>query len=187
MTCATRLGLTLLLLGTGCTTTPGGADTDADTGAPTGHVLAAGECRDHPDCGDTGESCFTEDDPWCGTCEDPEITCTTADDCADGEVCEPELLQCPCTAADTSWTCVPRCTADSCAAGERCDEDSGLCALVHCSEGGGCSEPFHSCVAEAAGTGCVRDACTVDTDCGEGWCVRGACFPEPGFCSTGPE
>jgi len=158
----------------------------SDTGpSDTGRPLAAGECRQDADCSGPEERCFTEDDDWCGTCQDAVIECETKGDCDPGEVCSPEAVVCPCD-LDTSWICEPACTEDSCAEGERCDLDSGLCETVHCTDGATCDVPHFSCVADAPGSGCVRDACTVDSDCGDGWCVRDQCFDTPGFCSKAP-
>lgn len=162
----------MLMLILGC----GGADSAPD-----------GACREHADCdSEEQESCFTQDDVWCGACEDAEIGCEQPGDCGDGEVCASTPLACPCD-VEASTACVPRCTAEACGAGETCDDDSGLCVVTPCTDSGDACPAFHDCVPGGPGDGCVRAVCSADADCGEGYCVRGACYAEPGFCDPGPE
>lgn len=184
---AVLVALTLFLsLGLGaCRKSTPDTGTTGDGGTTdTGKALAEGQCRDDADCLEGGFTCFSEDDDWCGACQDAEIECEKAGDCDVGAVCAPHILQCPCD-QDTSWLCEPACTADSCAEGSACNTDSGLCEVVHCTESGSCPA-YHNCNAEVAGTGCVRDSCAVDSECGDGWCVRSQCQAAPGFCSEGP-
>ena len=149
------------------------------------HPLGEGECRTEADCSD-GTSCYDEDDPFYGDCEGAERACEGDGECGEGNVCAEYQNDHPCNPGELSTRCVAACLDNAaCLDGEQCDTATGHCVIWACADGYTCPTYF-SCTPDTEGTGCARDTCTDDAGCGEGWCVDGACFAEPGFCSYAP-
>ena len=159
-----------LILAIACTTADsgGGADDGATTPPPTG----SGECREDANC--AGYYCFAPGEPNCPV----EQSCYGGTFCATNETClgaDPAFDSC----ADS--VCRPNCDGDGdCRAGaETCEGE--ICTPIACDAGFSC-EDHETCVPGAALHGCVRDACAGDSECGGGFCVKGACYAEPGAC-----
>jgi len=163
------MNLLLLSLLAGCFETP----------------LDEGACRTEADCTD-GMRCFDADDPFYGDCQDAVRDCEDDPSCGDGNVCEEYPTESPCNPDDLSSSCVLACQDDDdCDEGQRCNLSTGHCVTWLCTDGYTC--PIHfTCTDGAEGTGCVRDACEGDEDCGDGWCVNGNYFADAGFCSYSP-
>ena len=174
--------LLTLTLTAGCDKAAAPAGTD-DTALSDG--LLPGQCRTMADCSQDDLLCATEDDSLCGTCADTELMCAEDVDCGEGKICLEYTPSCPCSGGqDPSTACIIPCTTTGCDAGTECDEASGVCEPIHCTDGATCAT-HTTCDADASGTGCVRDTCAADADCGTAaWCVRGGCFSEPGECTS---
>jgi hypothetical protein len=114
----------------------------------------------------------------------PIATCITALDCTAPDVCV--FFTPPCSCGGPASECRPSCGTAGCAADETCDGSTGLCAPTPCTAGYAC--PSHTTCGSAGGDehGCVRDTCTVDSDCGCGACVEGRCYDDFGVCTFPP-
>lgn len=140
-----------------------------------GGDLAAGECRTGDDCGE-GLVCERPDAPLgCGV--PPAYGC---DDCGADQYCAFDPSDCG------SYTCHDACDGDvGCSDDEVCDPASRQCAPRSCEAGFRCA-PDEVCDPSggADAHGCAHPACDGDGDCGGGFCVAGACFAEPGQCTS---
>jgi hypothetical protein len=130
------------------------------------------ECVVDSDCGDAGVVCQTIacGGHVCAPACDP-ATCSGVNACVDG-ICTPKRCDEP--------------GAAPCTAGFECDPTDPTastvgCAAVHCSSAADC-EAGYDCNSTAPGDGCVHRPCTVDTDCGCGYCVNAFCEATLGFC-----
>jgi hypothetical protein len=153
---------------------PDGGEEEAACGPES--CLPEGACRTTGDCDSAaGYDCVPPGTPdACGTCFDGMDECLADDDCGATEVCVKRDEPCLC---HPYWACVPGCTADEgCAEGEACVD--GHCGPAPCDTDEDCPGLF-SC--SDAGI-CVRRACTDDTACPGGFCVRELCQPTLGTC-----
>jgi hypothetical protein len=120
------------------------------------------------------------------SCEQPG-----AAGCPEGMACRPEaqnaidtgtLVGCATIRCDEPSG--PECGADwSCTPGALNAQANG-CAPTSCLAGWSC-DPWRDCDAEAAAAdphGCLDRACTVDTDCGCGFCFNEVCVPDTPIC-----
>lgn len=172
---------------------PGEASpTDAAEGADAPDVppVEPGRCRTDADCdsGRTPSFCAPPDAPQtCGICFRPERTCGTDADCAstpEAPVCAPSRT--PCLCEPGVGECMPRCdaagTTQACdPVTQQCDGATGLCVTRRCARPEDCPVNFR-CGLDADPATCGRMACSWDPDCDVGWCVRGACYDQPGTC-----
>jgi hypothetical protein len=114
----------------------------------------------------------------CGICNPQLSLCATDQDCVAFPVvniCEP--VPCSCSAARQ---CVPGCGPSSpCAQGTTCNATTGRCQAIPCASDANCPLTF-GC---SSGV-CVRKACSTDTQCGDGFCVNGACHEGLGECRS---
>ena len=158
----------------GCNTCSCGADGQV---ACT-EIACADTCSAEHDCPEGSGMCYRPgQDVGCGICQSPPegATCDSDGACNAGEICEP--LRCACAG---ERTCVPGCGADSpCGEGQQCGA-SGRCVALACGAEGACPPNFR-----CDGGGCLRQACTASESC-DGFCVLGACYAEPGFCTFPP-
>lgn len=142
-----------------------------------------GDCRTQDDCGGS-QACQLPDPPGvCGIACNQERQCETNDDCTDDQACVEYIGNC-CFNRELSSRCQARCSATSCPDGEMCNVD-GECVVIACTDDMSCPE-HHFCRVGEAGprfNGCVRRTCTSDDECGDGACVHGRCWDEPGTCA----
>lgn len=148
-------------------------------------------CGTEDDC-TGGEMCFSPEDSFCGVCLTDPPSCLTDDDCpegfgdvfggAGGLFCDNRKIPCHCNGFGP--TCNTACTVDTdCGAGDTCLPD-GHCAPTLCELDADCVDNF----ACSSALTCVRRTCTDDEECtvDGGFCVKGQCFSERGFCSFPP-
>lgn len=148
-------------------------------------VVPEGGCTvEQPCSGPFFDICFATDDPFCGICFNPEFdgngVCNNDSDCFGGLVCDldPPKNLCLCSPQPI---CVSPCMNDAqCEEGETCDS-GGHCVDQPCVSSAGCPNNF-ACTSAGA---CSRKTCTSSSDC-SGFCVKGQCYAEAGFCSPPP-
>lgn len=110
--------------------------------------------------------------------------------CLDGSKCEPTSMFAQQTGAYMG--CAPlRCDdpgGPSCGEGLHCEPDSqessNGCVYTSCNEGWAC-DPWRDCQVGGATSdphGCADRPCTVDTDCGCGFCFNEVCRPVEPIC-----
>ena len=152
-----------------------------------------GSCSSDEDCEDPTnllfQVCFGPQDDFCGICRNFPLGCLSDEDCIVGDnlgggggtVCDTRRIPCLC---DPGPTCNAPCTrAEDCAAGDTCLPD-GHCVPTTCTTDVDCVDQF-VCDTSASNT-CERRTCSTDVDCLSGYCVKGLCFDQRGFCSALP-
>ncbi len=168
-------------------TTSGGPDADtsgqADVATPdtSGGTLPDDACTMEQACNVPGALCFAPDDLFCGICMSPDVlggACNSVADCPAGKVCDaPPPGTCLCEPGIK--VCKDPCSSpDECGPGMTCN--TGVCLPMPCGSDSDCASSF-ACMAGL----CVRKPCVSSTEC-TGWCVKGHCYDEPGFCSPPP-
>jgi hypothetical protein len=125
----------------------------------------------------------------CGSCQYLEDECSADADCAargPGLICK--VLPpppCPCSGVSV-LACLSACAADTdCAMGERCAE-TGHCAATPCAGAGECPAHFACTGGSESERTCARRDCSLDADCGAGFCVLGLCYGQLGSCEAPP-
>ena len=138
-------------------------------------------CYAEQACTVSWEMCWAPGEPLpCGMCYAPMPGegCASDADCAADQICdETGGSLCLCYPMPM---CVPACTTDAaCGEGQVCTK-SGHCAATPCAMSLDCPTNF-ACVAGA----CARTSCKSSAECA-GFCVKGLCYGEPGYCSPVP-
>lgn len=142
-----------------------------------------GGCASQADCAGF-ELCFAEDDSFCGICQ-PSFDCSTDTDClGSGSVCDDRRQTCLCSGG--GLTCNAACASSAdCGLGDICSLPDGHCVPTTCLIDATCID--HFACSSAGGTECERRTCLADPDCIDGgFCVKGKCYAERGFCSPPP-
>eukprot|EP00545_Synedropsis_sp_CCMP1620_P005513 CAMPEP_0119016150 /NCGR_PEP_ID=MMETSP1176-20130426/11842_1 /TAXON_ID=265551 /ORGANISM="Synedropsis recta cf, Strain CCMP1620" /LENGTH=243 /DNA_ID=CAMNT_0006969483 /DNA_START=29 /DNA_END=760 /DNA_ORIENTATION=+ len=141
-----------------------------------------GGCASQADCAGF-EFCFAEDDNFCGICQNIP-SCSSDLDCFGSLLCDDRKAKCLCNGSGP--VCNPACTSDTdCGLGDTCSLPDGHCVATACTVDVDCVDHF-ACSA-TGGTSCERRTCTADPDCSDGgFCVKGKCYVDRGFCSPPP-
>jgi hypothetical protein len=138
-------------------------------------------CRGNADC-TNGELCVAPGASLgCGACAVPQMTCASDGECGSGQICD--VAQCTCNGAKS---CVPGCAGTACPVGQVCG-NSNRCLPQPCTgtTPGECP-PFFRCNLAGSSPFCGRIPCTVDADCGGGFCVDAQCYGTLGMCAVPP-
>jgi hypothetical protein len=139
-----------------------------------------GRCHIKNDCSGFEECVAPGAFAGCGICAPPGVPCTSDSDCAGvrQQICD--VGQCACTGAKS---CIDGCDVTGCGVGEVCGSDL-RCKPQSCP----CPANF-----DCTSAGCIRHACSTDTDCPGAFCVESqpfgptACFSQLGTCEPEPE
>lgn len=165
-------------------TTASATDTDSDSDGE----LAPGECRAHKECDEqAGEICW-EATPACPTCQQPEVSCTSHDECEaiePGWRCHEIETPCVCGHWQIGHACGPPCSEQ-----EGCPPEDLFCLPDNsCGSISGCGCAFDDdcdgdliCVNEGFDCGLCVPSCMSDGDCQSGHCVNRRCRENYGQC-----
>lgn len=148
-----------------------------------------GGCRTSPDCDVIGGLCVEPGGfVGCGICLDIPDECAFDGDCEGEAICGP-LGREACSSCDGMpiLACQPGCSSDDdCETGSACGENHH-CSPVRCLGDEACPPLFACLLPPDSRTGeCRRRACAGDPNCGDGYCVKGACYEELGRCQLPP-
>lgn len=159
-------------------------DAAADSATPPD---AAADTQVGPDQCTVEQSCkagmcyFPGESIGCGMCQKIESSCEADADCTKGDICK--AVKCACSPATT---CQPGCKADTeCGDGQFCAPDFHCTPMACKNVGGQDSCPANFLCDTPSKPHCVRMGCMVNANC-KGFCVKGNCYSEPGFCSYPP-
>jgi hypothetical protein len=172
----------ILLAAAGCplTTTKTTGDTGTTgTGTPTG-------CSTDAECGT--QVCLGPELPDVGCGEGPREDCSTAEQCAKGQVCH--TIVDSCAPDGFGSVCASACKTDEeCGPGLSCDV--GACRAVTCLDDPLICPAWEQCDPASLGAttvlgqtdGCAKIPCQDDAACdGGGFCVIGVCQSARGTC-----
>lgn len=136
-------------------------------------------CQTPQDCASIGGVCVAPGTPFsgCGVCNPQPGTCVTDADCGMGTglICEP--ITCSCMG---QRQCVAGCGPGApCPQGTTCNANTGRCQVIQCNGPTDCPSTFFC----SSGV-CLRKPCTVDGQCGDGFCVNHECYDGWGQCQV---
>ena len=144
--------------------------------------LGEGQCETEADCDSTIFAlCWAPDEQLpCGVCFSPPETC--ADDSACKAIDPTTICKTEKCACSGEKTCQQGCLDQdsNCGPGQTCATD-GNCVATSCSSASDCPTNFQC---GQAGT-CERKPCSDSATC-TGYCVKGLCYDDPGYCSPAP-
>lgn len=136
----------------------------------------AASCRSDNDCGSSSYCRGVHDGPCVGTCP-PAASCTADSQC-DAGVCRETAIVPACATGGGLLVCSAPCQSDSdCPPADACTA-GGHCTPRPCST----CPPYLNCVGGGVSGVCQAKSCQSDSDCAQGYCVKGSCQAALGNC-----
>jgi hypothetical protein len=130
-------------------------------------------CHDRQDC-QNGWFCRAPgESAGCGVCR-PATDCSDDSMCAAGEICAFDL--CVCNYSGNG--CFPGCAQSGCAEGQTCGNNNH-CIPTFCQKPSDCPAQF-----DCSANQCQRKACSSDSMCPNGYCVKDYCYASFGVCTA---